>query len=225
MSKHKFTESVEMYLVTVSMMRSDDLSIPLPISDLAERLQLQPVSANQMVKKMAEDGLVEYIPYKGVKLTEKGQTQALRVLRHRRLWEIFLVRDLGMSLDGADALACDLEHITSEDVADSLSAFLGHPMVCYHGYPIPQIEGSGMALSKGMPLSDLQIGESAQVMQINADALKAGFLSNEGIRPGVRVRVLAIGSRGNMLLESQERRLHLSAEMASLIIVGCSKIN
>jgi len=56
---------------------------------------------------MAEDGLVEYIPYKGVKLTKKGREQALSVLRHRRLWDVCLVRDLGMSLEGADALTYD----------------------------------------------------------------------------------------------------------------------
>ena len=83
------------------------MSIPLPISDLTERLQLQPVSTNQMVNKMAEGGLVEYIPYKGVKLTKKGREQALSVLRHRRLRDVCLVRDLGMSLEGADALTYD----------------------------------------------------------------------------------------------------------------------
>lgn len=220
MSDHKFTESVEMYLATISMMRADNLKKSLPISNLAEELQVQPVSANQMVKKMAKEGLVKYIPYKGVKLTEKGKAQALRVLRHRRLWEVFLVRDLGMSLEDADALACDMEHITSCDVADRLSVFLGHPTVSFRGNPIPQVEREGVTLFEGMPLSDLQIGESAQVMRVNADALTTNFLFTEGIKPGVHARIVALGSGGDVLVECQDRRIRISAEMSSIIIVG-----
>ena len=221
MPDHKITESVEMYLATISIMKAEG---SLPISDLAEELQVLPVSANQMIKKMAKEGLVKYIPYKGVKLTEKGKTQALRVLRHRRLWEFFLVRDLGMSLEDADAFACDLEHITSSDVANRLSAFLGHPTVCYHGEPIPQVAGGKIKLFGGMPLSNLKVGESAQVMQINAEKPTIGFLSNEGIKSGVRVRVVAIGSEDDVLVESSNRRVHLSAEMTSVIIVGQAEL-
>jgi len=82
-----------------------------------------------------------------------------------------------------------------------------------------------MTLFEGMMLSDLKIGESAQVMQVNADAVVTNFLSNEGIGPGIRVRVLAIGNSGDMLLESQKRSVHLSAEMTSAISVGWPKNN
>lgn len=217
MSKHKTTESEEMYLISILIMGAGDSSVCLPITDLAAKLRVRPVSANQMVRKMAKEGLVEYFPYKGVKLTESGKAQAERVLRLRRLWEVFLVRDLGMSLDDADAFACDLEHIPAADVADRLAAFLGYPQVSYHGDPIGH---EGLKLFEGMPLSDLQIGESAQVVRIHADELTIDFLSNEGIKPGVNVRVLAIGGREDILVQSHDRRVLLSAEVASVIRVG-----
>ena len=112
MSEHKMGSGVEMYLVVIYMILSDNENSRLPISRLAERLQVQPVSANQMIKKLAKDGFVEYVPYKGVCLTEKGKKRAASIVRHRRLWEVFLVRELGMTLEDADALACDMEHIT-----------------------------------------------------------------------------------------------------------------
>ena len=224
-NKNEMSENEQMYLVMIAKLEEQGHESPVALSELANTLSVLPVSVNQMIHKMEKSGLVKYYPYKGVEFTSSGRQLVMRILRYRRLWEVFLVRDLSMSLEGADALACNLEHITSDDVADRLSAFLGHPAVCYHGNPIPQVEGDGMVLFEGMSLSDLQIGESAQVMQINADALTIGFLSNEGIGPGVRVRVLAIGNSGDMLLESQKMRVHLSAEMTSSISVGWPKKN
>ncbi|MCK4488881.1 MAG: metal-dependent transcriptional regulator [Anaerolineales bacterium] len=226
MSSHnnnEMSENEQMYLVKIAKLEEQGHESPVALSELANTLSVLPVSVNQMIHKMEKSGLVKYYPYKGVEFTSSGRQLVMRILRYRRLWEVFLVRDLSMSLEGADALACNLEHITSDDVADRLSEFLGHPAVCYHGNPIPQVEGDGMALFEGMSLSDLQIGESAQVMQINADTLTTGFLSNEGISPGVRVRVLAIGNSGDMLLESKKMRVHLSAEMTSSISVGWPK--
>ncbi len=220
MVNHKTSESIEMYLASISEMSADNPKLLIPISALAEELSVQPVSANQMVKKMEKDGLVEYIPYKGVKLTQSGEVQALRVLRHRRLWEVFFVRDLGMSLADADTLACDFEHITAADVGNRLSSFLGHPTVCYHGDPIPQEDEENDAIFTGMPLSKLQIGESAQVMRVNAKELTTNFLFTEGIKPGVHARIVSVGSGGDLLVESQNQRIRLSAEMSSQIIVG-----
>ncbi len=223
--KKEMSENEQMYLVTIAKLQERGHESPVALSELANALSVLSVSVNQMIHKMEKSGLVKYYPYKGVEFTSSGRQLVMRILRYRRLWEVFLVRDLSMSLEGADALACNLEHITSDNVADRLSVFLGHPAVCYHGDPIPQVEGDGMVLFEEMPLSNLQIGESAQVMRINADALTTGFLSNEGIGPGVRVRVLAIGSSGDMLLESQKQGLHLSAELTSAISVGWPKNN
>ncbi len=47
-----------------------------------------------------------------------------RVLRGRRLWTGFLEEHLGFGEEEADALACDLEHLTSPELADRLEAFL-----------------------------------------------------------------------------------------------------
>jgi len=222
MPKHKISESIEMYLITISTLGAVKKSAPLSLSTLAEAMGVQPVSANQMVKKMAEEGWVKYFPYKGVYLTEAGQNQALRVLRHRRLWEIFLVRELKMSVDDADALACQLEHLSSEDVINRLDAFLGHPTISYTGYPIPQ-RGEDVPLFAGLPLGELGVGDSVQVLRVDGDPLTVKFLSDEGIKPGVQVRIVAVGGGGDQLVESQSQRIHLSAELSKSILVGQPK--
>jgi len=214
------SESEEMYLVTIRRICEDCTDTPIPIPDLAKEMGVQPVSVNQMVNKLAENGLVKYIPYKGVELTAEGRGIANRILRHRRLWEVFLVKSLKMGLDEADQLACQFEHITSPAVADRLSEFLEHPTVCYHGNPIPTgDEGQGKLL-EGIPVAQLQIGQSSPVLRIDADPVTTGYLEDEGIRLGVEVRLVATGKNGDILLESPTGRVHLSLELSSAIMVG-----
>ena len=87
------SESEEMYLVSISR-ANEKMDGPVPLTRLASELDVQPVSVNQMVKKLEEAGKVIYVPYKGGSLSAKGKKQALHILRHRRLWEVFLVEKL-----------------------------------------------------------------------------------------------------------------------------------
>jgi len=168
MSNHNtLTESEEMYLVTIAKICESCTDTPIPIPDLADALDVLPVSVNQMVKKLAESGLVTYTPYKGVELTDNGRKIVTKVLRHRRLWEVFLVRDLSMDLEEADSLACRLEHFTSEDVAQRLSTFLGDPATCFHGSPI--YPGNGETLPTGISLDQVKVGGDCQILRIETD--------------------------------------------------------
>lgn len=77
-----------------------------------------------MCHRLQERGLLCYQPYRGVTLTPDGEEWAQRILSRRRMWVIFLVENLGIDPAEADALACQLEHITSERLDAALKAFL-----------------------------------------------------------------------------------------------------
>jgi DtxR family Mn-dependent transcriptional regulator len=83
-------------------------------SDLAERLGVTPPSVTQMVKRLADEGLVEYEPYKGVRLTGRGMALAQRVVRKHRLLERFLHDSLGLRNNCVHDEACKLEHSLSD---------------------------------------------------------------------------------------------------------------
>ncbi|MGH2849320.1 MAG: metal-dependent transcriptional regulator, partial [Solirubrobacteraceae bacterium] len=72
-------------------------------NDLAARLGVTPGSVSAMLRKLAELGLVEHEPYRGVRLTDHGRRLALEVVRHHRLIELFLAEELGMSWDRVHA--------------------------------------------------------------------------------------------------------------------------
>ena len=54
---------------------------------VAEKMDVAPASATNMLKKLDEMKLVEHTPYQGVFLTPTGRRVALEVIRHHRLLE------------------------------------------------------------------------------------------------------------------------------------------
>ncbi|MBC8507298.1 MAG: metal-dependent transcriptional regulator [Anaerolineales bacterium] len=219
MSHHNtLTESEEMYLVTIRKICENCADTPIPIPQLAEELSVLPVSVNQMIKKLADAGFVTYTPYKGVELTDEGRAISTRILRHRRLWEVFLVRELKLGLDEADVFACRLEHAIDGDVAQRLATFLGDPKVCFHGSPIYQ--GDEKEIIIEIRLADIKIGQHCQIVRVNADENTRAFLADEGIHAGMEATVIAINHSGAQHLETQKgNHLTVAQNIAANIIV------
>ena len=214
----QLSENEQMYLVTIAKLHESGVQGLIPLSELAETLSFLPVSVNQMIRKLADDGLLSYKPYKGVDFTDAGRQIVLRILRYRRLWEVFLVKYLKMDLDEADALACRMEHITSDQVSERLAAFLDFPTVCFHGHPIPDLEMKPVEPVR-IPLTQLGVGDSARVNDINADPAARSFLQDEGFLPGSQVTTLGVGVDQAMLLGINARQVYLSAQLAGSVLV------
>lgn len=109
-------------------------------NDIAERLAIAPPSASGMVKRLADQGLLEYERYRGVRLTEAGRTAALGTLRRHRIVESYLVRALGYHPDHVHEEAERMEHAASDDLIDRMARAIGDPLVDPHGAPIPTRE-------------------------------------------------------------------------------------
>jgi DtxR family Mn-dependent transcriptional regulator len=212
------SESEEMYLVTAVQLAESGVTEPIPLPQLAQALSIQTVSVNQMVHKLAAAGYVKYLPYKGMELLADGRRLANRVLRRRRLWELFLVKHLELPPTEADALACRLEHITPSDVAERLYQFLERPSVSPQGLPIPP-DDEDVAPDPPHPLSRLTIGQQAEVMRLEMEPAGSAFLQVEGIRPGATVQVLAIGGQGDFLLQAGTRQITMTGSLAANVMV------
>jgi DtxR family Mn-dependent transcriptional regulator len=212
------SESEDMYLLTVAKLVEAGAQAPIPVSRLAQELSIQPVSANQMVRKLEEAGWVRYTPYRGVTLTEEGEGMARRTLRHRRLWEVFLVDKLKVTPDEADELACRLEHVLPAEVAERLAGFLGHPATSPRGKPIPGLR-MAMSLPEDTSLSHVEVGRGGQVTRVEAGAAVQEFLAWEGVRPGASIKVLGGGKQGTVLVEVDGEVTYLARGVAEKIWV------
>lgn len=214
----RFGASVEMYLKTIAELGEyHDL---VPISSLAERLEISPVSATEMIHRMRHKGLVKHEPYRGVKLTETGRTVALDILRRHRLWERFLVDVLEFPWEEVHDLACELEHAASHQVTDALDAFLGHPESCPHGNPISAKTDPGRS-SPDAGLDQLAVGKDARVSRIRAEsAAVLRSLAARGIRPGSRIRVRDIEPFGGpRSIDTGEGASTVGPKLAAHVII------
>ncbi len=130
------SQAIEDYAKAVYALAADREG-RVPTGEVATRLGVTPATATAMLQKLAELGLAEYVPYRGVSLTPAGEKVALEVIRHHRLIEAFLAEALGMPSDRVHAEAEVLEHYISEDLEALIAAKLGEPSHDPHGNPIP----------------------------------------------------------------------------------------
>ena len=211
-------ETIEMYLKTIAELGND--GAPVVIARLAERLGVTAVSANEMMKRLGEQGFVEHVRYKGVTLTENGRYIAHNVIRRQRLWERFLVDHLKMEWSGVYEMACRLEHATSNVLAEALSAYLGHPTTCPHGGPIPNCDGSLPEMSK-RPLTTLRVGEKGAIHSIQPTTTDVyAYLNRYQVLPNRDFKVSEIAPmQGPITLDMASGKVALGRSMAELVWV------
>jgi len=179
------SRAAEDYLKAVyKLQRSES---PVSTTALAGKLDRSAASVTNMVKNLADQGLLEHVPYHGVSLTEAGELSALLIIRRHRVIELYLIEKLGYTWDTVHEEAERLEHAVSDELVDRMAAALGDPDFDPHGAPIPTSEGtiSERPLEK---LLDLQPGEAGVVRQVaDNDSGRLLQLAKLGLRPGVRV--------------------------------------
>jgi DtxR family Mn-dependent transcriptional regulator len=130
------TEAIEDYAKAIYSISRERDGLVLN-GEVAQRLGVTPATATSMLKRLADLGLVDYMPYKGVTLTPAGERVALEVIRHHRLIEAYLSEALGMDPDRIHDEAEVLEHYISEEMEALMAAKLGEPSHDPHGSPIP----------------------------------------------------------------------------------------
>jgi DtxR family transcriptional regulator, Mn-dependent transcriptional regulator len=187
-------------------------------SALAARMNVSAPSATAMTKRLAELGLVERAPYRGVALTEGGRRGALEVLRHHRLLERYLVDRLGLTLDEVHVEADRLEHVLSEELEARIDAELGFPTHDPHGDPIPDSD-LRVSTKHERTLADLEPGERAAVSRVpdgNPELLR--YLSDLGLVPGSEVELVALAPfAGPVTVHTERGDQAISRELAERI--------
>lgn len=209
------SESMQMYLVTIARLRVNGQ--PVPLSQLAQALSISPVSVNEMCRKLQDQELVVYRPYKGALLTPEGEQRAYYVLRRHRLWEVFLVEKLGFDYNQAHEVACQLEHCTPKLLGDRLDAFLGYPSINPKGEPIPRANGVLPAHSL-LSLAALSAGQRGHVIRCDVSEPVRAFLNEQGVRPGVTLAVVAT-AEDNLLVQVGEMHVSLARALAEAVQV------
>lgn len=183
----KYSSSKENYIKAIYHLQQEEDVVST--NSLAKALSTKPASVTDMLKKLKTQKLLQYQPYKGVKLSVEGKKLALQIIRKHRLWEFFLVEKLGFGWEEVHEIAEELEHISSKKLIDRLDIFLGSPKTDPHGDPIPDHQGR-MPVIEQIALLDLPLGTPAAIVSVsNQSSSMLDLLGHNRIGIGTRLQV------------------------------------
>ncbi|MGA3244309.1 MAG: metal-dependent transcriptional regulator [Bacteroidota bacterium] len=212
------SENVEDYLKSIYRLQEGGGRVST--SSLSEWLGVSAPSVTEMIKKLADEGILTYAPYKGVELTAEGRKRALKILRRHRLWELFLVEVLKYPWHEIHDEADRLEHFTSEKLERRLDEALGFPRTDPHGDVIPATDGS-IEPVEYRSLSEVESGETVTVARVNdASSQVLQYASRLGIGLKRRIKVKEhIEFDGSLRVEIGRKEQFVSAKLAENIFV------
>jgi DtxR family Mn-dependent transcriptional regulator len=182
------TPAVEDYLKAIY-----ELSLagkPVSTSAIADQLGIAAASVTGMLKRLAEQGLVDHVRYRGSRLTGEGLDKALRTIRRHRVIELFLVNVLGYTWDRVHDEAERLEHAASDTLVNRMADVLGEPVADPHGAPIPTAAGE-IHEARYPTLAQLGANRPATLRRVpDEDAAMLRCLAGLGLTPGASIEVL-----------------------------------
>ena len=159
-------------------------------SAIADALSVAPASVSGMLKRLAEQGLLEHVPYRGVQLTRAGRDAALRMVRRHRILETYLTQQLGYDWDSVHDEAERLEHAVSDELIDRMARALGDPQYDPHGAPIPTTEGE-IETPEHVPLSEIAVGGRGEFRMVSdKDPERLRYIASLGLKVGSRFEVI-----------------------------------
>lgn len=154
--------------------------------DLAKYLGVSPASATEMIQRLAKNGFVDYVPYKGAMLTDKGLEHGMMMKRRHRLAEVLLTQ---LPFEGdVHETACRLEHAFNDDLEVCISLLLGNPKIDPSGKKIPPANSRIAHRLEAEPsfctLSKLPLASKGEVNMIMTTASSRDALGTIGLAIG-----------------------------------------
>ncbi len=206
---------------------------------ISQKLNVAPASVTEMLKKLSEEGYINYSPYHGSTLTDKGLKEAQKVTRKHRLLEKFLTDVLHIGKDKVHTQACQMEHALSDEAEESLCRLLKHPDTCSDdGKTIPAcdlpfstceeciklhdqgLEEVGKRHQNLTPIRELKGGKYGKISFIRGEHKVLQRLLDMGLTPGTRIQVLKVAPMdGPVEVSVRGSKLALGQDIACNVFV------
>lgn len=210
--------SIEDYIKTIHYLEAEHQRATT--RRIAQALNVRMASVTGMIKHLAAEGYVRHKPYQGARLTEKGRTVAINLIRRHRLIELFLSQTLGLSWDELHDDAEALEHHVSDRLIERIDEYLGGPEFDPHGSPIPDKKGR-LPAHEGVAIADLTPGQSGRVVEVaDSDPEFLRYLTGLKIEIGSTLNLVDIAPfDGPITLVLGKSRIAIGPEAARRVYV------
>ena len=212
-----FHEYEDEYLETLYEFHEKRPGTRVRNGELAKYLDVSPASATEMVQRLAKNGFVDYVPYKGTCLTEKGLDHGMMMKRRHRLAEVLLTK---LPFEGdVHETACRLEHAFNDDLELCISLLLGNPTLDPSGRNIPPAN-SRIADKIGLEpkfssLASLESSNSGDIIMILTTAGEREILEQTGLKIGDKI------TRNDGEFWCGDKLLQIEDSLAEKIILRC----
>ncbi len=186
------------------------------ISDLADYLPNSPSTITEMIQRLAAKKYLDYEPFKGVRLSQKGIQLAEKILRRHRIIERFLTDILDLSPAEAHNEACKLEHTVSPIIEERLYNVLHKPVTCPHGNEI----NTKMKESHLADMYSLNVSESAVIKKFideREEILKSIY--SLGLQIGVHFKIIRKDEDRILINMENNKSVLLDRKLAETILV------
>ena len=240
---HELTPALEDYLETIyELVHTRKVA---RVRDIAAARSVKAGSVSPAMRRLADLGLVKYRKRDYIDLTAQGEAEALRVMARHGVLRRFFGEVLQMDADAADREACAIEHSLSNEAMDRLvrlfefiqscpdgkQSFLSRYQSCPImdpsqpdcGHKCPHGVGPNTRRGQHQSLYDLEPGQAAEVLRVDAEGAVRQRLLDMGLLPGAQVKIERTAPGGDpvwvKLLGSQ---LALRRKEAKTIVVRVS---
>ena len=213
------TSAEENYLKAIlSISLKEDSKVST--NSISREIGTSAASVSDMLKKLQDKKLIKYEKYKGVELSKKGEIKAINILRKHRLWETFLVNNLGFNWGEVHDVAEQLEHIKSSELIDRLDSYLSFPKYDPHGEPIPNKEGK-IPSRNTIPLNELKVGIKGNVMGVTLDDKTfLNYLTQLNISIGTEIELIEkIIFDKSLSIKIENNNNHITNDVAKHLLI------
>lgn len=190
------SDVMEDYLKAIYQLQREEEG-RIKTSAIASELDVTSPTVTSMLEKLEDRDLIDREKYRGVRLTDEGETVALEVVRHHRLLEAYLTEHLDYDWSEVHDEADRLEHHISEDFEARVADVLGEPEVDPHGSPIPGADLEPPERPTGDSVTEFAEGQTVIVEEVaDRDADVLSYLADHGVEPGVELEILEVAPFG-----------------------------
>lgn len=186
------------------------------INELREKIAASPQRLNKLLQFLIHHKFIVRQDKDTYQLTDSGKEQANNLVRAHRLWESYLVHEMGMDVAHIHDEAERYEHILTTAQLDEVDKKLGYPALDPHGSPIPSKESSPL-----LALDELSLNEKGIIAQRQPGAEITYRLWDLGLGPGDLFEVTTKGI--DIVLRVKDADVRIPSELARKVSVEKEK--
>lgn len=174
-------------------------SQPIDLSSIRNSLNLSASGLAAYIRQLIRQNLIRKEGDNRYQLTEAGVLQANNLIRAHRLWESYLVQEMGMDAEHIHDEAERYEHLLTTEQVDEVDKQLGYPAVDPHGAPIPSKQNE-----PALALIHLTVHDHAIISHRQPGADITVKLWSLGIGPGDEFEVTQAGEHLAIRLKDKD---------------------